>query len=51
MKKIASFLLVLLVFNSCSENVKFNDVAFQALKTLLFGKHLNIPLQLPQMAH
>ena len=38
MKKIASFLLVLLVFNSCSENVKFNDVAFQALKNTAFWK-------------
>jgi hypothetical protein len=32
MKKIASFLLVVLIFSSCTEEVKFNEVAFQGLK-------------------
>lgn len=38
MKKIASFLLVLFVFNSCSEEIKFNDVAFQGLKNNVLWK-------------
>jgi hypothetical protein len=32
MKKIASFLLVVLILSSCSEEIKFNYVAFQGLK-------------------
>ncbi len=32
MKKIASLFLLIFVFSSCSEEIKFNDVAFQGLK-------------------
>ena len=38
MKKIAAFLLIFFVFNSCSDDVTFNEVAFQALKNNVLWK-------------
>ncbi len=32
MKKIAVFFIIILIFNSCSQNISFNETAFQGLK-------------------